>query len=163
MQAGVQQQAANQDFAMKSMQWRQNVTDAWASARDQQGQLLMRELQDQNATTTKIHLQQIDAAQKTSLVRVSAAYGGVSGISVDNIANDVIRRSDMNIQTDRENFLYSTQQLETQKRATVTQAQGRIDSLAIPQPPNPASFGVNVLASGVRMFGQLSGVGMGIN
>lgn len=158
MQAGVQQQAANQDFEAKSQQWRQNVTDAWASAADQQKQIVLRQLQDQQAMQQKIKLSQIDEAQKRSLVNVSAAYGGVSGISVQNIADEVSRQAANNRTTDRTNYLYQVEQGEAQKQGTIDQAVGRADSLPFPQAPNPATFEVAALSSGVKLFSSLGGM-----
>jgi hypothetical protein len=151
-QAGVQAAAAQEDYSNRAAQWKQNVTNAWAAARDEQKQLLLRHMQEENAVSQKTKLSQIEEAQKRSLVEVSAAYAGVSGLSIENLTADVTRRAAMNRETERTNFLYTAQQIQAEQKATITRAEQRIASVPYPTPPNTAAPFISALASGIKGF-----------
>jgi len=74
---------------------------AW---KDQQTQITQREMQEQDALRQKQTQQNLEEAQAKAEVQVSGAASGVSGISLDNLLNDVSRicRSQMSATRGRE-------------------------------------------------------------
>lgn len=151
--AVVQHGAAQQDYEMKAAQWKQNVVNSWAAARDEQGQLLLRQMEEERGTAQKIKLSDIEEAEKRAEVEVSAAAGNVSGISVQNLVADVTRRAAYNRTVERQNWIMTAAQLQKEQDATITRAEGRINSVTRPVAPSGAALAVNVAAAGVKMFG----------
>lgn len=150
--------AKQQDYEAKAAAWRQNVVNAQAAARDDQQQLLVRNLQEQDKTTQDKHVSYIEGAQKAAMAEASAAAGGVSGMSVDNLITDIEGKSALNRTYADMNYKMKAQQIQTQLTGTVTTMQSRIDSMHRPVAPNPLEMVVGIAGSGVKMFG---GGGMG--
>jgi hypothetical protein len=142
--------AAQQDYDAKANTWKQNVVNSWAAGRDEQGQILNRQLQEQDALVQKEHLISLEEAEKVSEGSVSAAYGGVSGISVDNLLADISRKSAINRSVERENWRMTAAQLDAQNKGTVTTMQNRINSVERPTSPSPAGLLLNVASAGVK-------------
>lgn len=148
--AVVGHQASQADYEAKSAAWRQNYVNALAAGRDEQRQLTLRQLQEQDAYVQKNHLVMVEEAQKTAEYKVSAAASGVSGVSVDNLLDDIGRQAGLNRATLETNYKATAQQLQTQKDASVTQIESRINSVARPTSPSGASLFVNILGAGVK-------------
>jgi hypothetical protein len=155
MVAGIGQQvasfaAAQQDYKAKAAQWKANYTNALAAGRDEQGQLLQRELQEEAAYGQKQHLSLIEEAKAKSEAKVGAAYGGVSGLSVDAMIRDVGSQAAWNRASETENYKNTVQQLQLEKKGSVTTMQSRINSIPIPQKPSPLGlvFGIMGTAAG---------------
>lgn len=151
-QAAVGFAAASQDFNARSAQWRQNYVNSLAAGRDEQRQLTLRQLQEQDAAIQKGHLLMLDEAERRSEVAVDAATAGIGGVTLDNLLTDVSRKAALNRATLATNYKNTAQQLQTEKDASVTGIENRINSVARPTSPSPASFLVEALGSGVRAF-----------
>jgi hypothetical protein len=153
MQAIVGHQAAVDDYHAKSEQWRQNIVNAQSAARDEQGQLLLRHMQEEEATNQKVKLSQIEEAEQRALVEVTAGHSGVSGLSIQNLLSDVTRRSAYNRTVELQNFKMTAAQLQAEQNQTVTTMESRIASIPRPVAPNPAVPFVQMLAAGANAFG----------
>lgn len=144
---GQQAQANAQDAA-----WKQNYTNALAAARDDQNQMTARQVQEADASSLKQHQQDIAVAQKQAEVSVQAASGGVSGISVDSLLNDVSREGDLNKLSIQRNFEATVTQLQKEKDATNNTALNRINSMSPGQHPNPLAAGLNIASAGFGAY-----------
>jgi hypothetical protein len=146
-------QAKEQDYQAKAAAWRQNVVNAQAAARNDQGQLLQRQLQEEDKTTQDKHVSYIEGAQKAALAEASAAKGGVAGISVDNIVNDIQGKSALNRTYADINYMYKAADIQNRLTGTVITLQSRIDSIPRPVAPSPLELVAGIGGSLVKGFG----------
>lgn len=154
MGAAAQASAAQADYNAKAERYKQNVVNSWAAARDEQGQILLRQIEEQESTAQKIKISQLDEAEKAAESVAATAMSGVSGISVDNLTADLHRRGSFNRMVDRRNLEITMAQLSKEQEATHTRALNRINSVAIPTKPNSAAPFISALGSGLRMMGS---------
>lgn len=119
-------------FAGQMQQSKQNEKNALQAFRNDQTALTLRQLQEQEATAQKTQETNIEEAQKVSEVKLSAAGGGVAGISVANIVGDVKRRAERNRSTQIRNTQMTLAQLQQEKEGARATAQSRINS--VPRP-----------------------------
>lgn len=96
--------------------------------------LSRRQMQEADALTQKKLDLNIDEAQRGAEVSVSAASGGVAGISVDNLLQEVGRRAQRNRDVASENTRMQIAHLQDQKKSSADLAQGRIDASPDPSP-----------------------------
>lgn len=135
--------------------WQQNQINALASARDEQRQLTERQIQEQDATTQKVHASQIDEATRKAEASVAAADAGLSGVSLDNITREIGNRAAQNRTNAVENYRMTAEQLQANKDATVTKAQSRIDSIQEPTDASAATGLIGLASSGVKLYGAI--------
>lgn len=128
----------------------QTVKNAQASARDQHLTTSVRELQEQGATTAKLHEQYLQQAENVSAQEASAAAGNVSGISVDNLVRNAVGRAASNRQAERDQYDATAQQLQLQQTSIFNQEKARIDSA------QPAS-GMTIIGGLAKAAGQAAG------
>jgi hypothetical protein len=153
MTAGAQYAAARADYNAKAAQWTQNVVNAEAAARDEQSQNLLRQMQEERASNQKIHLQDIEEAEKKSQVVVASADAGVSGLSVDNLIADIGRSAAYNRQVERDNWKMTAAQLQKEMDATETRMMNRINSVPRPTAPSAGAYLLGGLAGGIKGLG----------
>jgi hypothetical protein len=130
-------QAQQQQFQAQKEQKAANDTNALAAARDDQNRLTLRSIQEQQAYTQKAHNQNIELAENTANVEVSAAGSNVAGISVGNLVSDARRRAGNNLTTLETNYQNTAAQLQAEAQGTVTKANTRIAAVAQPTEPSP--------------------------
>jgi hypothetical protein len=152
VQGMVGHQAAMQDYNAQSQAWRQNYVNALAAGRDEQNQLLLRSMQEEDAKNQKVEVLNIEEAQRRAEAEVSAAEGGVSGISISNVLQDIGRRAAFNRQTEERNFEMTAAQLTQEMNATNTRIMGRINSVQRPVKPNALGFLLPAIGAGLRML-----------
>lgn len=144
-------QAQQAQYQAQVEQKQANDTNALAAARDDQNRLTLRSIQEQQAYGQKVHNQNVELAENTANVQVSAAGSNVAGISVGNLVSDARRRSDNNLTTLETNYQNTAQQLQAEAQGTVTKANTRIASVANPTEPSPTGailgFAGSVLGS----------------
>lgn len=145
--------AAQSDYQARAEQWRSNVVNSWAAAREEQKQLLARELQEQEAYAQKSHLSLVEQAEKQATAEVSAAGAGVSGISVGNLVADIGRKAATNRVLAERNWMNTAQQLRQEQGATVTRASNRINSVSVPTSPSSAGLLAGIGGSAIKAFG----------
>jgi hypothetical protein len=123
-----------------------NSVQAW---KNNQEQITQREMQEQDALRQKQTQQNIQEAQALADTQVSAAASGVSGISVDNLLQDVSRRADANRETEQTNTDMVISQLKQQRKGINSDAQSRINS--VPE-PSPLSLIAGIGSAGISGF-----------
>ncbi len=153
----VQYQAAQEDYEAKAAAWRQNVVNSQAVARDEQRQLLTRQMQESEKSAQSKHVSYIESAQKAAEAEVAGIAGGVGGISVDNLVDDIENKGRLNRTYADTNYRYVVQQTQEELTGTVTRMQNRIDAMPKPRSPNPAMLLVGILGAGARMGGGMMG------
>lgn len=155
--------AKKQDYEAKAAAWRQNVVNAQSAARNDQGQLLERNLQERDKTVQDKHVSYIEGAQKMALGEAAGAAGGVSGISVDNLVNDIAGKAAENRTYADMNYQYKAQSLQAQLNGTVITEQSRIDSMPKPIGPSPLELIAGIGGAVTKGFsgGGMSGATMG--
>jgi hypothetical protein len=142
------------DYNAKSAAWRQNVVNSEAAARDEQSQIIRRQLEEQAKTTQKKHVSFVEEAQKVAKAEVSAAAGGVSGVSVDAIVSDIAGKSQMNRTYADTNYKFIVADTQQQLKATDTRLMSRINS--VERPLSPADTrGIEILGAVAGGIGKL--------
>ena len=102
------------------------------SYKSQQQQLSLRQQQEQDALKQRLQQANIQEAQAAAETQVQGAASGFTGISLDNLVQDVSRRSAMNRETERTNTDMIVSQLKAEKVAAQSEADGRIASVQAP-------------------------------
>jgi hypothetical protein len=143
--------AAQADYNAKAEQWKQNYLNALASARDDQNQLTIRQVQEEQATSQKLHTSLVEEAKNKAEVVAGADY--VSGLSIDALVQDQGMAAGTNRAGIEQNLKMKVAQLQKEKDATNTTALNRINSVARPVSPSGFSLAVGVLGAGVKAFG----------
>lgn len=136
-------------YSAQQQAYDDNKAAVEASYRDQQTQLTQREMQEQDALKQKLQQQNIQEAQASAETQVNGAASGFTGISLDNLMADVSRRASMNRETERTNTDMIISQLETEKTAAQSTAQGRIASV---QPPSALSLVAGIGSAAVNGY-----------
>jgi hypothetical protein len=121
-------------YSAQSQQAKATQASAEQSWRDQQTQISQREMQEQDALRQKQTQENIQEAQAKADVQVSGAASGVSGISLDNLLQDVGRRAATNRQVEETNTQMTLDQLQLQRKGINSEAQSRINSAPSPSP-----------------------------
>lgn len=101
---------------------------------NEQSQINLRQMQEQDALRQKQQAQNIEEAEVKASAQVSAAEGGIAGVSVDNILSDVSRRAARNREVEATNTKNIITQLQAEKKASGSRAQSRINSAPKPSP-----------------------------
>jgi hypothetical protein len=142
--------AAQADYNAKAQAWQQNYVNALAAGRNDMTQVQQRQLQEQDAFVQQDQLQRIEQAEKESEV---LANSGATGISSENLVAGVRRQGLVNRTTLFTNYNMKVRQLQVQAEAIPTEEMNRINSMERPVAPNPLTYVVQALGSGVRAFG----------
>jgi hypothetical protein len=152
--------AAEADYQAKVVAWRQNIVNAQTAARDEQRQIITRQMEEQSKTVQKKHVSYVEEAQKQAEATVSAAGAGVQGISVDNLLTDIGNKSAANRAYMDENYRYIVADTTEQLKSTRTKLAMRVDSMPTPLPPQKTA-GIAALGAGAKMIGSFGGGGGG--
>lgn len=147
--------AKQQDYEAKAAAWRQNVVNAQAAARNDQQQLLTRQLQEGAKTVQDKHISYVEGAQKAAMAEAAGAKGGVTGLSVDNLVSDIQGKSLLNRTYADENYQMKAAQIQAQLDGTVTTMQSRIDSMPRPVSPSPLELVAGIAGAGVKLAGGM--------
>lgn len=159
MQAGASAGATNADYAAKSAAWQQNIINAESADRDRQRQIIGNQLSEQGKYDQQIHQSLVTQFEKSGRVAAAASSGNVAGISVDNILQDISRKSLDNRTNADLNYKYVVADTQNKLTASVDQDQSQINSVARPQSPNGLAEVAGIGGSLVKGFGALSGGG----
>lgn len=144
--------AAEEDYNSRSEMWKQNYTNALAAGRDEQNQLQLRMVQEQEAHTQKQQLTAIEGAEISAEAEVSAASGGVSGVSLNNILLGINRKIGMKQEADKTNHHNTILQVSEQMKATNTNIENRINSVQKPTAPNPLGYALQGVGGALKAF-----------
>lgn len=149
-QAVVSYQASQADYKAKNAAYFQNIQNTETAERDDQTSILQHQLQEQDKGTQKEQISQIEEAQKSSTEEVSAAEGGVSGVSVDNLLNDIAGKSELNRSYMDENMRWIVADTHNRLTNTGDQAAARIASVAQPIEPSILSPILGIAGAGLK-------------
>ena len=155
-QAAVSFSAAQEDFDNKAAQWRQNATNSLAAGVEDQKKYVLRMSQEQDAFAQKTHQINVEGAEAKANAEVSAASGGVDGLSVDNIISGIDRDVRANQTAARTNYENTAVQLQSELDGTNTQIKNRINSVQVPTAPNPAAFALQGIGGALSAFSKAS-------
>lgn len=142
--------AANADYAAKSASWQQNVVNSEAAGRDEQKQIIGNQLADQAKTDQQLQVSQLSQAEKSAQYGVQAAEGGVSGVSVDNVLNDIAGKSEVNRTYADENYKFVVADTQEHLTSSTDQTQSRINQDTIPQSPSPLTPILGIAGAGLK-------------
>lgn len=132
--------AAQDDYENRAAQWKQNYVNALASGRDEQRQIQVRMTQEQDGHVQQQQMAEIEGAEIRSEAEVSAATAGLSGISLDNILTGISRNIATKQAAEETNYMNTVAQLGENLKATNTNIENRINSVAKPTSPNPLGY-----------------------
>lgn len=157
IQAGVAFQAKQADYNAKAAAWEQNVVNSEAGARDAYRQIIQQQLVEAGKDVQQRHVSFVTQAQKQSSAAVSAVEGGVSGISVDNILQDIAGKSAQNRTTADFNYRAVVADTTNKLSSETDQEMSHINSVPRPISPDPISI---PLAMGGAAIGAFRGGGL---
>lgn len=124
-------------FAAQSAESAANARNAIEQNKIDQRQLTLRQIQENAAAAQKKQAQNVQEAEVKAEATVAQVSKGVTGLSVENLLNDVTRKAARNQTTISENARMAVVQIQEGKKAATVRAQSRIDSVP---PPNPLSL-----------------------
>lgn len=148
--AGTGAAASSADYAAKSSAWQQNVVNAEAGARDSDKQVIGNQLADQNKTNQQLQISQITGAEKSSKAAVSAVQGNVTGISMDNILQDIANKSEVNRTYADQQYKYIVAGTTEQLKSVNDEEQSRINGDTLPLSPSPLTPLIGIAGAGVN-------------
>jgi len=140
--------------AQQQARYDQNYQNSLAAGRDQHNQLTLRAMQENDAAAQKEHEIAVEGATREAEVNVSAAGGGVGGLSVDALLSDVALKVAQNRSITQKNANMTAQQLAMQQKGVVTQTESRINSVAQGSAPNPLEPILKTVGSGLKLFSE---------
>ena len=135
--AVMEMQAQQADYDNKMAQKRQNTVNALNAGVEDQKKLNLRMTQEQDAFYQRTHETRVEAAETAAQAEVSAAEGGIGGLSIDNILLGINRDANRNLSATQTNYQNTVLQLQAENEATNTTIQNNINSVATPTAPNP--------------------------
>jgi len=141
---------AQDDYANRAAQWKQNYVNALASGREEQQQLQVRMIQENAAHAQQEQMTEIEGAEIAAEAEVSAAGAGLSGISLDNILTGISRKIGMKQAADDTNHMNTVAQLGQELEATNTNITNRINSVAKPTSPNPLGYALQGIGGALK-------------
>lgn len=145
--------AKQADYAAKTTAYNQNVVNSKIAAADEQRQILIRTVQEGAKTDQSKQLYYMEGAQKVAKAEVSAAAGGVSGVSVDNLVNDLEGKAALNRTYADENYRMIAQNMQEKLTGTITTQKARVASMPVPQEPSGLAALIGLGEAGVK-FGK---------
>jgi len=121
-------------YSAQQQEYKRNEKNAVQAWKNDQAQLTLRQMQEDEATAQKQRAQNLQEAEVKSEVEAASAANGVSGISIDNLLQDVGRKAAYNREVEDRNARYIALQIKQQRAGASAQAQSRIDSVPKPSP-----------------------------
>jgi uncharacterized membrane protein YfhO len=87
---------------------------------------------------------------------VSAASAGLSGISLDNILNGISRKIATKKAAESTNYLNTVAQIGENLKATNTNIENRINSVAKPTSPSPLGYALQGIGGALKATAEAS-------
>lgn len=147
-------QADQQQFGAQQQQYNTNKLLAQQSMLEQAGQLSLRESQERDALLDKAMANKIEAAKAKGRTIASAGEAGVSGMSIAALVADIERTKLNNQNTIGRNFAAIQQQGIYDRKALEAQAQGRVNSMALPTAPSLLGAGLQMAGLGLQGYNK---------
>jgi len=151
MGAVMQYQQAKVQADMQQQQFNQNKLLASRSMLEQARQLSLRQEQERAAALDRKRMSNIEAAQLQGRIVASAGEAGVAGMSISNLLADVERTRLNNEGTINRNLEAVNQQADVERKALLTQAEGRINS--VQQGVRPSLLATGLQIGGIALDG----------
>lgn len=151
MGAVMQYQQAKVQADMQQQQFNQNKLLASRSMLEQARQLSLRQEQERAAALDRKRMSNIEAAQLQGRIVASAGEAGVAGMSISNLLADVERTRLNNEGTINRNLEAINQQADVERKALLTQAEGRINS--VQQGVRPSLLATGLQIGGIALDG----------
>lgn len=146
--------ADQQQFGAQQQQYNTNRLLAQQSMLEQAGQLSLRESQERDALLDKAMANKIEAAKAKGKTIASAGEAGVSGMSIAALVADIERTKLNNQGTINRNFDAIQQQGIYDRKALESQAQGRVNNLALPTAPSLLGAGLQIAGLGLQGYNK---------
>ena len=146
--------ADQQQFGAQQQQYNTNRLLAQQSMLEQAGQLSLRESQERDALLDKAMANKIEAAKAKGRTIASAGEAGVSGMSIAALVADIERTKLNNQGTINRNFDAIQQQGIYDRKALESQAQGRVNSMALPTAPSLLGTGLQMAGLGLQGYNK---------
>jgi hypothetical protein len=110
--------------------------------------------QDQEkASATQSSLQQRQEMMKAQAsARVAAGEAGVSGLSVDDLLNDLDSQGLTNMNSIEANYIARSNNIGVQRRNAYANAASTINGLKIPTEPNVLATGIKMAGAGLQTY-----------
>ncbi len=148
------QQAANNTQAEMN---RRQVESANAAMFNDAAQIQLRQRQEQEADSQKLQQAQTEAVQARAKERVAAGEAGVSGISLDAIMGDMVKREADYKTSVQTNSRATQDQLNLEMKGLEATANSRINSITPIKPVTQPSFldaGMRIVGGGMDAYGK---------
>lgn len=142
--AVMQYQQAKVQADMQQQQFDTNKLLASRSMLEQARQLSIRQEQERAAALDRKRMSNIEAAQLQGRIVASAGEAGVAGMSISNLLADVERTRLNNEGTINRNLEAVNQQSDVERKALLTQAEGRINSVQQGVRPSLLATGLQI-------------------
>tara|TARA_B100001057_G_C22619487_1_gene859891 strand:+ start:315 stop:917 length:603 start_codon:yes stop_codon:yes gene_type:complete len=146
--------ADQKQFAAEQQQYNTNRLLAQQSMLEQAGQLSLRESQERDALLDKAMANKIEAAKAKGRTIASAGEAGVSGLSIAALVADIERTKLNNQGTINRNFDAIQQQGIYDRKALESQAQGRVNNMALPTAPSLLGTGLQIAGLGLQGYNK---------
>jgi hypothetical protein len=144
------------DYKAQKAAWKQNYINALAAGRDEQQQLLTRQMQESDAFSQKQHLSMIEQAQAQSTARVAAQASGTGGGGgIDVILRDIEGQAAYNRGIQEQNYANMVDQLAMERKGAASRMKDRINSMPAPRKPGIAGALLKVAGAGVTAYKEM--------
>lgn len=150
--ASYQQQQSQ--YKAEQQRYKQNQLLAQRSMLEQARQVSLREEQERSAAIDRKMQSNIEAAKAQGRMVASAGEAGVSGMSIASLLADVERTRLNNEGTINRNFQAIKQQGQVDREGLLSQAEGRINSMNIPQAPSLLGTGLQIAGIGLEGYNK---------
>ena len=147
-------QQQQSQYKAEQARYRQNQLLAQRSMLEQARQVSIREEQERSAAMDRLRQSNIEAAKVQGRMVASAGEAGVSGMSIAGLLADVERTKLNNEGTINRNFDSVLQQGRVDREGLLSQAEGRVNSMNIPQAPSLLGTGLQIAGIGLDSYSK---------
>ena len=116
----------------------------------------IRQDQEYAAASDQAMQRRIDGLQALSSARVSNSESGITGVSIENIMNQIQGNTAKDVATINQNRDWTMNQLQLEAQGIHSQAQSRINSVRKGVAPNPLMSALKVGLSGAQGYASAS-------
>lgn len=142
-------QQQQSQYKAEQQRYQTNQLLAQRSMLEQARQVSLREEQERSAALDRQRASAIEAAKAKGRMVASAGEGGVSGMSIASLLADVERTKLNNEGTINRNFDSILQQGRADREGLLSQAEGRVNSMSMPQAPSLLGTGLQIAGIGL--------------
>jgi hypothetical protein len=133
--------------------YKTNLDNAIKSSNDRYESINNRVVQENATATQQMEEASIEGLKARASARTAAAEGGVSGVSVNSIVNDMFSREATFAANTKTNFDYSRNYWIGEGKAARAQGQNQINAVPKPRKPSFLPTAVSMFGSAVKALG----------